>query len=174
LLSEAGFEFEVQVRPTTEEWPLDLAANEVAEFLAAQKAQAWNKEELTEGQAVLTADTTVVLGDEILNKPSDAAEAQSMLEALSGKSHAVITGIAIQTKAGLISLSETTWVDFRPLTDEEITAYISTGHPFDKAGAYGIQDGFGMAAITGIRGCYYNVMGLPIARLYPFLKQLGF
>jgi septum formation protein len=174
LLSEAGFKFQVEVRPTEEVWPDATPASAVAETLAQQKALAWDKERLLPNHAVITADTTVVLADRILNKPVDAADAVAMLEALSGQSHRVITGVAVLTLNGLESFSETTWVDFRPLQGAEIQAYIETGHPFDKAGAYGIQDGFGMAAITGIRGCYYNVMGLPMARLYPRLKRLGF
>ena len=173
LLSDAGFDFTVEVRPTDETWPPHLPADEVARHLAEQKARAWNKEELTDGRIILTADTTVLLNDTILNKPADAADARRMLEALSGNSHRVITGVALYSSAGIDSFDDTTWVDFRALSTQEIDNYIATGKPFDKAGAYGIQDGLGMVGITGIRGDYYNVMGLPVAKLYPHLVQRG-
>jgi len=172
LLSEAGFQFTVQVRPTDETWPEHLLPHQVAEFLARQKALVWQDAELAQNLIIVAADTTVVLGQTILNKPADAAQAHAMLHALSGKSHHVITGVAIRTAAGIQSFAESTKVTLREVTRAEIEAYIATGAPLDKAGAYGIQDGFGMAAITHIQGCYYNVMGLPVARLYPYLKQL--
>ena len=173
LLSDAGFDFTVEVRPTEETWPPHLPSDEVARYLAEQKTRAWDKSELKDGRIILTADTTVLLEDRILNKPTDAAEARQMLEALSGNSHRVITGVALYSDRGLDSFADTTWVDFRALSTQEIEAYIATGKPFDKAGAYGIQDGLGMVGITCIRGDYYNVMGLPIARLYPHLVQRG-
>jgi septum formation protein len=174
LLSEAGFSFTVEVRPTEETWPSHLPVEDVAAYLAEQKARAWGEEELSSEDTVLTADTSVFLGTTILNKPADTAEAWQMLSMLSGTSHRVVTGVAMLTKQGVRSFSETTWVDFRSLADHEIESYIATGKHFDKAGAYGIQDAFGMMATQGIRGCYYNVMGLPIARLYPQLKALGY
>lgn len=171
LLREAGIAHTVEVRPTEEVWPAHLPVGEVARFLAEQKARAWQPEELLDGHIILTADTTVVLGDRILNKPADAAEARTMLQDLSGRAHQVITGVALYSAQGMESFAEVTEVEFRPLSEAEIEAYIATGSPFDKAGAYGIQDGFGMTAVTGIRGDYYNVVGLPVARVWDRLNR---
>lgn len=171
LLLEAGIAHSVEVRSTEEVWPAHLPAGAVARFLAEQKARAWQPDELLDGRIILTADTTVVLGDRILNKPADAAQARAMLRDLSGRTHQVITGVALYSARGMDSFAEITEVEFRPLTETEIEAYIATGSPFDKAGAYGIQDGFGMTAVTGIRGDYYNVVGLPVARVWGRLNR---
>ena len=173
LLAEAGLPFTVEVRPTDEAWPPHLPAAEVARYLAEQKARAWLQAELADGRIILTADTTVVLGDRILNKPAHVAEARAMLKALSGQTHQVLTGVALYHAGGMESFAETTKVTFGPLAEDEIEAYIATGAPMDKAGAYGIQDGFGMRAVTGIVGDYYNVVGLPVAAVCERLAALG-
>ena len=115
---------------------------------------------------LITADTLVLLGDQVLGKPADRAEAVQMLQLLSGRTHAVITGVALRTPGRIHSFSDTTEVDFKPLTDAEIAYYIEKYRPYDKAGAYGIQEWIGYAGITAIRGSYFNVMGLPVQRLY--------
>ncbi len=173
LLAEAGLAFSVEVRPTDEAWPAHLPAIEVAPYLAAQKARAWQPAELADGRIVLTADTTVVLGGHILNKPADAAEAWAMLQALSGQTHQVVTGVALYHAAGLECWAEVAQVTFKPLSEAEIEAYIATGAPMDKAGAYGIQDGFGMRTVTRIEGDYYAIVGLPVASVCQRLAALG-
>jgi septum formation protein len=120
---------------------------------------------------VLGADTVVVAGDEILGKPADAADAARMLRTLSGATHRVITGVCLVTAPDRIEAvrAETTFVTFRALDEKEIADYVASGEPFDKAGAYGIQ-GFASKFVTGIEGCYFNVVGLPVAVVYDMLK----
>ena len=115
---------------------------------------------------LITADTLVFLDEEILGKPKDAGEAAAMLRALSGRTHTVTTGVALRTRERLHTFSDTTEVDFKPLSEEEIAYYIDKYRPFDKAGAYGVQEWIGYTGITAIRGSYFNVMGLPVQRLY--------
>jgi septum formation protein len=168
LLRIAGFGFRVRSRPVEEirrqgEAPLDYALR-----LARAKAEAaWEGSD----EVVLGADTIVVVGDAVLEKPVGAADARRMLQALSGRSHTVITGICLRHRRGAILDSESTQVHFAALDREEIEAYVASGEPMDKAGAYAIQ---GMASkfIDRIEGCYFNVMGLPLARVYRHWKSL--
>jgi septum formation protein len=168
LLRTTGFSFTVRARPIEEvrhdgESPIDYVRR-----LAREKAEAaWERD----GEIVLGADTIVVVGSQVLEKPSDLNDARSMLAALSGRTHTVITGIGLRHAKGAIVDAESTLVHFVPLTDEEIDAYVATGEPMDKAGAYAIQ-GLASKFVDRIEGCYFNVMGLPLARVYRHWKSL--
>lgn len=171
ILREAGFKFSVLERETEEVWPESLPVRDVPEYLARLKAELF-KEEAQEA-LVLTADTVVLLDDSILGKPSDAQDAFRMLRALSGRVHTVITGVCLFSHEGMNSFSDESLVHFGPLTDGEIRNYIEEFRPFDKAGAYGIQDRIGMTGITKIEGSFWNVMGLPVHRVYSEVRRLG-
>lgn len=145
-------------------------AAETAEIIARHKASAAPNP--TGDEILVTADTVVVLDGEALGKPADEAEAFRMLRELSGRMHSVYTGVCLRTAKETLSFTERTDVFFRHLTNEEIHYYIEHYRPFDKAGAYGIQEWIGMVGVDRIEGCYYNVMGLPVARLYEHLCRL--
>ena len=168
LLRNAGFAFQVRARPVEERRAAGELPQEYAMRLAQAKAEAaWeNKDEV-----VLGADTIVVLGDRVLEKPDDVADARAMLNALSGQDHVVITGICLRHPEGSIVDSESTRVHFTVLDQGEIESYASSGEPMDKAGAYAIQ-GLASKFVDRIEGCYFNVMGLPLARAYRHLKRL--
>lgn len=151
--------------------PEGMKAETVAEHLARQKALAW-KGTLAPDQVLVTADTTVLLGDLLLNKPVDHADARRMLSLLAGKSHRVITGVCLRTHDGAHSFSDTSIVTFKDLQAEEIAYYVQHYGPLDKAGAYGVQDWIGYVAVERIEGSFYNVMGLPLHRLYEALRAL--
>lgn len=169
LLEQFGFTFSVQVLPTCEEEfgePLSVALGNATH--KAVPVSAKNRECL-----VLGADTIVTLDGRILGKPFDAQDAQNMLRFLSGREHEVTTCVVLCLNGQVVrSFSETTNVQFRHLDDEEINGYIATGEPFDKAGAYGIQ-GFGGLLVKCIKGCYYNVVGLPMPSLAEHLRSFG-
>ena len=173
LLRNLGISFSVRVKETDEYFPADMPAEEVAQYLAEQKASAFTEE--LQDEVIITADTTVVLEDNVLNKPADAEEAYQMLKRLSGKVHKVITGVCLlsnhEGEALKTSFSDTTSVFFSQLTDDEIYYYIHHYRPFDKAGSDGIQEWIGMIGIEKIEGSYYNVMGLPVEKLYKQLKN---
>ena len=169
LLERAGFEVVVKKLNVEESFPKEITKNTVAEYLAKKKHQALTVEENEIG---ITADTTVLIDDEILEKPKDATEAKQILSKLSGQKHEVITGVCISTSTNQKSFSQITTVYFKPLKESEIDYYIRHHHPFDKAGAYGIQDWIGMIGIEKIEGCYYNVMGLPIQKLYEEIQNI--
>jgi septum formation protein len=173
LLSEAGFSFEILVKPVDENFPEHLKCEQIALFLARKKAAAYSTE-ISEGAIVLTADTIVCAGDEVLNKPGNASEAARMLGSLSGRSHQVITGVCICDKQSQTCFHVSTTVSFRKLTPGEINYYITHFRPFDKAGAYGIQEWIGLIGIDKIDGSYYNVVGLPIKEVYEHLVAAGF
>lgn len=170
LLASLGLKFEVRVKEVDEDFPLHLKRNQIAEYLASHKASAY-KEELT-SEAIITADTIVCLGEQVLNKPADHGQAFEMLRSLSGRSHEVITGVCVQTLEQQTVFHDTTKVYFKALTDSEIEYYITNFKPFDKAGAYGIQEWIGMIGIECIEGSYFNVMGLPVQKLYQQLLEL--
>ena len=173
LLGGLGIDFRVaRLNDVDESYPSDLPANEVAEYLSKKKADAY-RQSLTDRQLIITADTVVITNGEILGKPIDAADAKRILKALSGAVHQVVTGVTVMTTAKTVSFSATTNVRFAPLSDEEIDYYISHYRPFDKAGAYGIQEWIGYIGITGIKGSYYNVMGLPVQRIYEELRKIS-
>ncbi|MDR0766787.1 MAG: Maf family nucleotide pyrophosphatase [Odoribacteraceae bacterium] len=170
LMREAGFEFEVRTRPVPEIYPPGLAVGKVPEYLARLKASAFAGE-LAGDEMLVTADTVVCLRGKIIGKPSGRQEAIDMLTALSGERHAVVTGVCLATATRQHSFSARTNVYFRQLREEEITRYVDTCRPFDKAGAYGIQEWIGYTGITRIEGSFYNVMGLPVQKLYRALEQ---
>ncbi|WP_338769472.1 Maf family nucleotide pyrophosphatase [Bernardetia sp. ABR2-2B] len=171
LLSSMDIEFEQRIRDVNEDILSDWKTKEVAQKLAERKALA-QQNELKEkevdflNEVLITSDTIVVIGDKILNKPQNRFEAKEMLNLLSGKKHLVITGVCICTKSKLHSFSDETEVFFKELTQNEIDYYIQKYKPFDKAGSYGAQEWLGMIAVEKINGSYFNVMGLPVQKLY--------
>ena len=194
LLAGLGIPYDVFVlQDINESYPDTLPANEVAEYIARKKAEAYkgfkfqdsgskcvqgvqedNNSSLftLHSSLILTADTVVVCDGEILGKPRDADDACAMLRKLSGKTHQVYTGYCLLKGDKTVSGTVCSDVTFKELSDEEITHYVSKYKPFDKAGAYGIQEWIGYIGITGIRGSYYNVMGLPVQRIYEELRKL--
>ena len=189
LLAGLDVNFEVKVlNGIDESYPDDLDAYQVAEFIAQKKAEAYrsllNEEESSaEESLILTADTVVIApaADEqndqegkgiILGKPKTADDAVRMLRMLSGKTHHVVTGVCLTTKDGQRHFSVTTEVSFKELTDWEINYYISHYRPFDKAGAYGIQEWIGYIGCTGLNGSYFNVTGLPVQRIYEEMLKM--
>jgi septum formation protein len=173
VLEQLGLQFEVVCPPPGTEWGWnrneapEMFARAVAEAKARPAARARPE------AMVLAADTIVVLGGEVLGKPADPSGARAMLERLAGREHLVHTGVAlIAPDGGTASGVETTTVAIRRLDPEEIAAYVATGEPLDKAGAYGIQ-GLGAALVDSVRGCYFNVMGLPVGRMLALLGELG-
>lgn len=173
LLAELGYPVEIVSVDVDEHVPPTLPAAEVAEHLARRKAAAYPLSAIADDAVLVTADTTVVLDHTVLGKPTSRQEAIHMLQCLNGHAHTVYTGVCLRTKAQEVSFTEATTVHFTTLTDTEITHYVDHYHPYDKAGAYGIQEWIGMIGISHIEGCYYNVMGLPLARLYRELKALA-
>ena len=169
LMKSTGWDFEVVVRPVDEPIPAGFSPREVAMFLAEHKAKAYT--DIARDKIVVTADTLVVRDEELIGKPKDEADAFNMLKSLVGRSHGVVSGVALYHQEQIHSFVEETRVHFVPLSDEEIRYYIDTCHPLDKAGAYGIQDWIGMVGISGLEGDYYNVMGLPVYRLYKEMKM---
>lgn len=171
LLSDAGIEYELAPRFECEEvFPDDLPAAEVAEYLSRLKSEAY-PEKLEANDILLTADTVVVAGGEVLGKPADRADAIAIIEKLSGREHEVITGFTLRSADTIKSFSSHSKVRFRTLSQEEIEYYVDTYSPMDKAGAYGIQEWIGYVGIEGIEGSFYNVMGLPIQRVYCELNE---
>ncbi|MDX5421085.1 MAG: Maf family nucleotide pyrophosphatase [Hymenobacteraceae bacterium] len=170
LLASLGLTFAVKVKEVHEEFPEHMQREEVAEYLASHKADAYQGD--LQDEALITADTIVCLGERIMNKPADYEEAFEMLRALSGTSHEVITGVCILTKEQKTVFHDSTRVYFKELTDAEIDYYITNYKPFDKAGAYGIQEWIGMIGIERIEGSYFNVVGLPVQKLYTRLLEL--
>lgn len=172
LLSELGFPVEFVTLDTDEHLSSPLPAAEVAEYLARRKAAAYPAERLHDDEVLVTADTVVVHDGNVLGKPADRNEAVAMLHNLSGDKHTVYTGVCLRSKDKEASFTESTDVYFRNLSDSDIDYYVDTYKPFDKAGSYGIQEWIGMIGISRIEGCYYNVMGLPVARLYERLSNI--
>lgn len=150
--------------------PVPTAA--VAEILAIRKASAYHNQDIARNQVLVAADTVVIHNDKVLGKPHSREEAIAMLEELSGDVHYVHTGVCLKSRYQSKSFTEKTAVHFRPLTKEEIIYYVDNYHPMDKAGSYGIQEWIGMIGVERIEGCYYNVMGLPISRVYHEVKNL--
>jgi len=177
LLSQAGLNFTAVAANINEDLLPNEAASAYVQRLAEEKAQAvWNARRSSDTTddplIVLGADTTVVVDGHILGKPTDAADARRMLELLSGRTHAVLTGLAAVTGRKTVRDLEITQVTFNQLNDREIAKYITTGEPLDKAGAYAIQ-GHAARWIPRIEGCYFNVVGLPIARTVALLAEVG-
>ena len=172
LLAACDIDFTLAEKFECEEnYPADLEADKVAEFLSQLKSNAY-PHTLEEGDILLTADTVVIAGGEILGKPKDNADAERMLKKLSGATHKVVTGVTLRTSSRTISFSAESLVTFRALENEEIEYYIEKYRPLDKAGAYGIQEWIGYTAIEGLQGSFYNVMGLPVQKVCIALKEL--
>lgn len=169
LMKEAGFEFVIEKPDVDESFPADMPVDQVARYLAAKKAEYFRLK--IRDEIIVTADTVVILFNKILNKPQDRKEAIDMLSSLSGRTHLVMTGVCIVSKEKEESFDDTTEVTFQALTREEIEFYVDNYKPYDKAGAYGAQDWVGMVAIQKISGSYFNVMGLPIHKVYEHLKH---
>lgn len=171
LLAGLDVDFVVKVLPdVSEAYPENLEVARVPQFIAKEKAEAYK---VVPGELLITADTVVVLGNEVLGKPRDEADAVRMLTELSGRTHQVITGVCLTTEHEQRSFAVTTDVTFRPLTPWEIQYYVTHYRPFDKAGAYGIQEWIGYVGATSIRGSYFNVMGLPVQRINDELTAMG-
>ncbi|MGN1245647.1 MAG: Maf family nucleotide pyrophosphatase [Muribaculaceae bacterium] len=169
LLADLGVNFStVALNDIDESYPPDTPALDVALVVARKKAEAY-RSLITSNQLIITADTVVICDNKVLGKPADAADARQMLRLLAGKTHHVVTGVTISTATRSEAFKAITEVDFAPLTDTEISFYVDNYRPLDKAGAYGIQEWIGCAGISGIRGSFYNVMGLPLHRLYTSL-----
>lgn len=179
IMHNAGYEFTVKVIPTDESFSTDMPVEEVPVFLARTKAECFR--ENLQDEIILCADTVVIIDPEnqvsqvsssqILNKPTDAAEAKEMLRMLSGRVHRVITGVCVMTAAETIGFADTSYVHFKELSEWEIDYYVERCKPFDKAGSYGVQDFIGMIGIPKIEGSFYTVMGLPIHRVYEALEK---
>jgi len=165
LLKDLGWEFTILTKDIDESFPSHLKREEVALFLCEHKANAF-KDELTDNTLVITADTIVCLDNQIINKPENATDAKRMLGLLSGRKHDVFTGVCISGKEKSKSFYVRSSVYFKTLSDDEIDYYITNYKPFDKAGAYGIQEWIGFIGIEKIEGSYFNVMGLPVKELY--------
>ncbi len=171
LLGGLGIPFEVKVLPDIEEnYPENLPVTEIAEFIAREKAAAY-VQVMDEHDLVITADTVVIAQGEVMGKPIDADDARRMLQKLSGCKHQVVTGVCLTTRQVQRHFSVITDVTFKQLSDEEINYYIERYQPFDKAGAYGIQEWIGYIGVTGLEGSYFNVMGLPVQRIYTELRR---
>ena len=170
LLRGMGFDFSIRLKDCDESVDPGIPIEEHAIFLARKKASVY-KDELRENEVIITADTTVLIGDEVLNKPANADEARSMLRKLSDKEHKVITGVNILAFDKEESFSDLATVQFEQLGEDEIDYYIDHYRPFDKAGAYGIQEWLGLMAIKKIVGSYYTIMGLPTHLVYRSLKE---
>jgi len=172
LLSGLGIAYEVKTLPDIDEsFPEGMDGVEIPAYIARAKADAY-RGMMAPDELIITADTIVWLDGEVMGKPNDAADARRMLRALSGQTHQVITGVCLTTKEFQKSFATVTDVTFCHLSDEEIDYYVAHYRPMDKAGSYGIQEWIGFVGVESISGSYFNVMGLPIQRLYTELKKL--
>lgn len=170
MLDDLGLAFNVKKTNTDESYPKNLDVNKVAEYLSIKKATFFN-ENISDNELVITADTVVVIDDVILGKPLNKQEATAMLNYLSGREHKVISGVCLLTKNKRQSFSSTTKVFFKELSEKEINYYIDKFQPYDKAGSYGIQEWIGLIGVERIEGSYFNVVGLPVQRLYTELMK---
>ena len=172
LLRSLGIDFEIRISNTDENYPLHLSPEKVTEFLVAVKSENLSAT-IKANEILITADTIVVKGDRVLNKPKDRLEAQEMLQFLSGDKHKVITSVCLASKNKQKVFTSETEVHFKVLSIEEIDYYIKEYQPFDKAGAYGIQEWMGYVGIRKMNGDFFNVMGLPLHLIYRELKKLN-
>lgn len=171
LLRGIDIDFQIKVLPDIDEsYPSELPTEEVAEYVAQKKATPYIKH-LDADELMITADTIVIIDDKIFGKPNNEEEAKEMLHALSGKTHRVVSGVCLTSTKKQTSFSVASEVEFAQLTNEEIEYYIERYLPFDKAGSYGIQEWIGYIGVTHISGSYFNIMGLPIQRLYKELRN---
>lgn len=172
LLSGLGVDYEVRTLPGVDEsYPDTLSGEDIPVYISREKAAAYLPS-IAPDELIITADTIVWLDGRVLGKPADEADACRMLRELSGRTHQVITGVTLSTAAFQKSFAVTSEVEFAPLTEEEITYYVDHYRPLDKAGAYGVQEWIGFIGVRRLSGSYFNVMGLPIQRLYQELKEL--
>ncbi|HXB39172.1 MAG TPA: Maf family nucleotide pyrophosphatase [Bacteroidia bacterium] len=171
LLKDAGYDFKTEPINADESFPANLKAEQIALYLCEKKAAAYPGK-LKEDELLITADTIVWIDDIVLNKPSGEFEAKQMLQLLSGKMHRVFTGVCITGISKKISFTDETKVWFKNLSENEIDFYIKNYKPFDKAGSYGAQDWLGLTGVEKIEGSYFNVMGLPVHRLYEEFQKL--
>ncbi len=172
LLEWAEIPFDVMVKDTDEMYPAFLPIEEVPVYIAKNKALAV-KAELSHDRLILAADTIVVLKDKVIGKPASIEDAVNTLKELSGQTHQVITGVVIIKEETEIAFADITEVEFHTLTDQQIEYYVEHYQPFDKAGAYAIQEWIGVVGIKRVEGDFYNVMGLPVSRVVKALKQFG-
>lgn len=171
LLKGIGIEFTILTKDVDESYPSRLPLVEVAPFLSLKKAKAFEDSELPDNFMVITADTVVIAENEILGKPKDREDAFRMLRLLSGKTHRVVTGVTVHTKETSKTFSVVSKVIFDKLDNQEIEYYVDVYKPYDKAGAYGVQEWIGYIGVCGVEGSYFNVMGLPTHKLYEVLKK---
>lgn len=172
LIKQMGFEVGVRTINVEEVYPKEIPYNNIAEYLAQKKAEGFNISNIKEKEILLTADTIVFIDNKPIGKPKDREEAISFLQNLSEKEHKVITGCCLKTKYKTSTFSVCTNVFFKKLSQEEIEYYIDKYQPYDKAGAYGIQEWIGSIGIEKIEGCFYNVMGLPTTELFKQIKEI--
>ena len=171
LLGGLGLPFEVRTKQGIDEsYPEGLNGEQIALHISKKKAEAY-KSDMADDELIITADTIVYVDGEVLGKPKDKEDARRMFKLMSRREHQVITGVCVVAKEKTMQFASVTDVTFTQLEDEEIDYYINNYKPYDKAGAYGIQEWIGYVGITGIRGSYFNVVGLPVQRLYTALKQ---
>ena len=170
LLRGMGVDFSILTKETDESFPPEMPLEEVPKYLSLQKSLAFNEDELPADYLLITSDTVVICEGEMLGKPKDKADAVRMLRLLSGKTHHVVTGVTVRSAEKTESFAVRSNVTFATLDDEEIDYYIEHCKPYDKAGAYGIQEWIGYVGISGLEGSFYNVMGLPTRKLYGVLK----
>lgn len=172
LLSQLRIPFNtINIGGIDETYPLEMDAEAIPEYLSRKKGEIYISN-FSGNELIITADTLVILNNQIMGKPKDAEDAKKMLQQLSGETHKVITGVCLTTRDKQISIKDITEVKFKELRKEEIDYYIGHYLPFDKAGSYGIQEWIGLIAVDWIRGSYYNVMGLPVHKLYEMLAKL--
>jgi septum formation protein len=171
LIKGLELEYEVFTYEVDESFPDNLKANAIATYLAEKKADAYPNP-INNNEVLLTADTIVWVNNHVLNKPADAQEAFIMLREICGTKHEVFTGVCLKTNHSKEILFDKSEVFIKNISDDEIWHYINHYKPFDKAGSYGIQDWFGYTAVEKINGCFYNVMGLPVAKIYDKLKLI--
>lgn len=172
LLSGLNLEYTVRVLPDIDEsYPDTLKGEEIPMYISREKAKAY-RNSMAEDELIITADTVVCINEKVLGKPRTQEEAKEMLWELSGKTHQVITGVCLMTCGLQRTFSATTQVTFDVLTEDEIEFYVEKFRPLDKAGAYGVQEWIGFVGVSRLEGSYFNVMGLPVQRLYQELKKL--
>jgi septum formation protein len=170
LLETLGLPFTIRTIEVEETFDMDLRAEEIPLYLVELKAQAYLPS-LAADELLITADTVVWINNQVLNKPANTEEAMQMLQLLNGKTHEVFTAVGITTQANSYRFFDRTAVTFQKLSEDELSYYIRTYHPFDKAGSYGAQDWIGLVGIESLQGSYFNVMGLPVHKLYRTLKS---
>ena len=171
LLRNLGVDYEVVLRTVTEDYPAGMGGEDIALLLSMRKSAAFENGFFTDATLLITADTIVCLGEEVMGKPADREDAINTLQRLSGKMHRVITGVSIRTADKQLNFSVSTDVYFKQLRTEEIIYYVDNYKPYDKAGAYGIQEWIGYVGVEKIDGSFYNVMGLPVLKLYEELLK---